>query len=334
MKNNNQNSNYNYAPQPVYIQQLPPEEPKKKRGVGGCLTGLGVLLVALTIVVLAAFFIVKPQIDQMIANMGGTSIKQLYALYKEVTTHVDESKLITHGFTNADYQSAKQKLLAQGYNIFDEAGNVEPSAVKNAALKDKVNLTDKEFAAILNNVLVDFLAEGNIPIYTKLNLNATFKQVEITSTLDDTAYKIKVICAVNTSGLTSQMGILGGLIPETLYLTSTATYSFVNDKLVYSDSTLKLNQIKDSSFQELLNLINKNVLEEENELLKLNELSNTVAQLLCDGFGALETYADVDITLKNSGIEVVSNNPPVEETPAPEETGETPETTPLTEINE
>ena len=302
---------------------MPPEEPRKRRGAGGCLAGLGVLLVALTIVVLSAFFIVKPQIDQMIADMGGTSLKQLYSLYKEVTTHVDESKLVTHPFTNNDYVAAKQKLLKAGYNIFDENGNVKPGALSSEKLNTKVKLTDKEFAALLNNVLVDFLANGNIPIYTKLKLNATFKQVKITSTLDDTAYKIVVICAVNTNGLTSQMGILGGLIPEELYLTTSATYSYVNDKLTYSASSLKLNQIKDSSFQELLNIINRTVMEEDENLLKLSELSNTVAALICDGLTSLEKFGDVNIALTHQGIDVVSKHP--NEIIEDDETPKTPE---------
>lgn len=299
-----QNNNYSYPPPPVYFQQVPPPENNKGKGCGGCLTGLGVLIVALTIVFLTVFFVVKPQLDQMIADMGGTNIKQLFSLYKEVTTRVDEKTLVTHGFSNEDYISGKAKLLEKNYNIFDEDGNIIPESLANAELNEKVELTDKEFAALLNNVLVDYLANKNIPIYSRLKLDATAKEIKINSTLDSNKFKITVICSVNTDGLTSQMGILGGLIPGNLYLTSQATYSFNDDKLTFSESSLKLNKIKDSSFQELLNIINKAISNGE-ENMELQELSDSVATLVCDGINAINNYTKINVELNNGGIELV-----------------------------
>ncbi len=298
-----QNNNYSYPPPPVYYQQVPPPENNKGKGCGGCLTGLGVLIVALTIVFLTVFFVVKPQLDQMIADMGGTNLKQLFSLYKEITTRVDEKALVTHGFSEADYNSGKEKLLAKNYNIFDSNGNIVPDTLAKAEITETVELTDKEFAALLNNVLVYYLQTKDIPVYSKLNLDTTAKQVKISSQLESNKFRITVICSVNTDGLTSQMGILGGLIPGTLYLTSQATYSFVDNKLTYSESSLKLNQIKDSSFQELLNIINKAV-SDGKENMDLQEISNNFAGLVCDGINAINSYTKLDVELKDGEIVV------------------------------
>jgi len=309
-----QNNNYNYTPPPVYYQPVPPPQPEKKgHGCGGCLTGLGVLIVALTIAFLTIFFVVKPQIDQMIYDMGATNIKQIFTLYKEVTTRVDEKEIVTHGFTNEDYLTAKTKLINNNFDIFDEEGNISPSKFANARLSDDIEMTDKQLVALLNNALEDFLAQGNIPIFKKLKLIGTAKQVKITSALSQNKFKITTICSINTDDLTSQMGILGGLIPQSLYLTSTATYSIVDGKLTYSDSFLKLNKIKDTSFQELLNIVNKSVIEGKDELL-LQDLSNAVAELLCDGFNALQDNSNILINLVDEGIRISPNPdaPPVD----------------------
>ena len=297
----NEPNNYNYTPPPVYYQQVPPPENNRGKGCGGCLTGLGVLIVALTIAFLTIFFVVKPQVDQMIADMGGTNIKQLFSLYKEVTTRVNEKDIVTHGFSNTDYNTAKNKLINAGYNIFDDNGNILPDKLNKENIKNQVELTDKEFAALLNNVLVDFLADANIPFYQKLKLNATAKQIKINSTLEANKFKVTLICAVNTDELTSQMGILGGLIPQALYLTSQATYSFDDNKLTFTDSQIKLNKIKDSSFQELLNIINKSVAGSD-EPIALQDFSDAIATLVCDGFNLLPSKTNLNINLKDGGI--------------------------------
>lgn len=204
---------------------------KKKSGI---LAKVFVLLsVILAIFAGGYFFLDKLIIPKYFDKFGINSIPDLVDVVASLYNTPNESKMITNGYSQLDRTNAISKLQGAGYKIEDD-GTIKDENLNQFKGSGKLELTDREFAAVCNELLSNGFLEESLSGLNYLNITK-LTLLDLVITLDTKSFdeetetyskaNISFIIKVDTTNLREQIAeqmntpiyLLKILIPDTLY---------------------------------------------------------------------------------------------------------------------
>ena len=129
------------------------------------------------------FFLDKKIVPKYFGQYGIHNIPDLVGIVTSLYNSPKESELVTNAHTQTDFSNAVVKLQKSGYQINDD-GTMKDNVFENFRGSSKVELTDKELAAICNKFIADGILVDALPELNYLNV-MKISVLEITITPDE-----------------------------------------------------------------------------------------------------------------------------------------------------
>ena len=193
--------------------------------------------IMLTLSIIAAivtsgyFFLDKKIVPKYFGQYGIYSIPDLVGIVSSLYNSPDESDLVKNGHTQTDFSNAVVKLQKAGYQMNDD-GTMKDNVFEEFKGDGKVELTDRELAAICNKFIADGILIDALPDLNYLNvINISILELVITpdeESLEEGYYtkaNISAIMKINTVDICKQIAkemdtpvfLLNMIIPDNLY---------------------------------------------------------------------------------------------------------------------
>lgn len=177
------------------------------------------------------FFLDKKIVPKYFGQYGIHSIPDLVGIVTSLYNSPKETELVTNAHTQTDFSNAVVKLQKAGYQINDD-GTMKDNVFENFRGDAKVELTDKELAAICNKFIADGILVDALPELNYLNV-MKISVLEITITPDEESIKdgyytkahVYSTMKINTEDICAQIAkemdtpkfLLNMIIPDNLY---------------------------------------------------------------------------------------------------------------------
>lgn len=217
-----------------------------------------ILIVALILVGVWAFVKIKYDINLL------NTIAQV----KTLNEPVDENEKFTNLFTISDMASAQTEVNSKSANLIigNEAEGFEiQSGASLSALTDDIKLTDKQTAAILDNLLHQ---EGNNAAIQIGSQSLSINLIQMLfKNIQENSAEINIVIKLDTNIIKESMAsfpfnLIAKYIPETLYLSSTVVVNKLEDTFNYDVQykEMLINNLtteETESFLKILNLVLK-----------------------------------------------------------------------------
>lgn len=177
------------------------------------------------------FFLDKKIVPKYFGQYGINSIPDLVGVVTSLYNSPKENSIVTNGHTQTDFLNAVVKLQKAGYQINDD-GTMKDNVFDDFKGTGRLELTDKELAAICNKFIADGILIDALPELNYLNvINITVLELTITpdeESISDGLYTkahISSIMKINTVDICEQIAkemdtpkfLLNMIIPENLY---------------------------------------------------------------------------------------------------------------------
>ncbi len=177
------------------------------------------------------FFLDKKIVPKYFGQYGINSIPDLVGIVTSLYNSPKESSIVKNGHTQTDFSNAVVKLQKAGYQINDD-GTMKDNVFDDFKGSGKVELTDKELAAICNKFIADGILLDALPELNYLNvINISVLELTITPDEDSvvdglyTKANISSIMKINTVDICEQIAkemdtpkfLLNMIIPDDLY---------------------------------------------------------------------------------------------------------------------
>ena len=177
------------------------------------------------------FFLDKKIVPKYFGQYGINSIPDLVGVVTSLYNSPKESSIVKNGHTQTDFSNAVVKLQKAGYKINDD-GTMQDNVFDDFKGTGRVELTDRELAAICNKFIADGILIDALPELNYLNvINISVLELSITPDEDSavdglyTRAHIDSIMKINTVDICEQIAkemdtpkfLLNMIIPENLY---------------------------------------------------------------------------------------------------------------------
>lgn len=260
------------------------EKVKNFRKKHGCLYAFLIGCVALIVGVIVLIILVKNAI-----NLFGLSMQEFQEYMNILKRDVNESTLAPDPVTNQDFVTFKGKADEAGFKIFDDKDNVNLTFV-TIPIDGDLTLSGYEVGAMLNN---GFANNSN---YSSLKI----LQFSITQ---GTYFRIKTVLKIDFTKIKEAIGSVANDLPNSIYLTceSTATASTTgnnSNRLILTDSVLKINQLSDEENEKIIKLLNE-MTKNESDTLKFENLSD---EIISEAITKIAQASNCYITLGNGTL--------------------------------
>ncbi len=252
---------------------------KKKSGI---LPKIIILLSSILAVFFGGyFFLDKLIVPKYFSQYGITGIGDLVNMVASLYSTPKESKMIKNGFTQIDLTNAISNLQEAGYKIEND-GTIKEINKANFKGNGKLELTDREFAAVSNEFLKNGLLEDSLSNLNYLNITE-LSVLDLVLTLDETSLEkatntytkanIDFIIKVNTTKLREQIAdqmdtpiyLLKMIIPDTLYFEVTYDIDLLN-KENGANGSIEINGRNAEKSKALINLLIDFIFNEEDDM--------------------------------------------------------------------
>lgn len=258
--------------------------------------GFFMVLVLLFSVVM---FAIIPAINKNLSNLGVSSIDEFISFYQDLNRYVHEDDIIKNGFTEvgpkSDYQLAYNKLMAAGINVFEDDGLIASNIAVSKfdtndysayeADPDGVELTDREYAALLNNALrrEDFTEKLNITLIDEYQLNIHIKEISLKKSADGNFIMTTVLRLKLTELLKKIPEFFRSLFPDTIYVLteSIITYNDLNESEIL-EYGINVNNMSKKSHETAVKILNKQYVAEDKENFTLQKFSEDLNDILLE----------------------------------------------------
>lgn len=205
----------------------------KKKGSGILIKILALLSVVVVIFAGGYFFLDKSIVPKYFGQYGINGVGDLIGVVSSLYDTPKESKFVTNAYSQSDFTNAIAKLQGANYLIADDGSILEEEGRLFKGDKE-VKLTDREFAAVCNNLLKDNILVDSLPDLKYLNIiNISVLQVVFEVDKDSyveaegiyTKADVSFIAKVDTTGIREQIAVqmktplylLKMIIPDKIY---------------------------------------------------------------------------------------------------------------------
>lgn len=203
----------------------------KKKKSGFIFKIILTLSIIAAIVTSGYFFLDKKIVPKYFGKYGIHSIPDLVGVVSSLYNSPNESELVKNGHTQTDLSNAVVKLQKAGYQMNDD-GSMKENVFEEFRGDGKVELTDRELAAICNKFIADGILVDALPDLNYLNvINISILELNITpdeKLLADGYYtkaNVSAIMKINTVDICKQIAkemdtpvfLLNMIIPDNLY---------------------------------------------------------------------------------------------------------------------
>ena len=216
-----------------------------------------ITIIVLALILCAVYFFVKIKFDIDLID----TVKQI----NTITKPVNENELYKNKFSDEDMESAQVNINVELPDFI--SGNKEEGFTINEnisvlSMSADIELTDKQTAAIVNNLIKNNQKSANITLDGNEILPELI-QVEF-SNVEENKADVNVVFKIDISFLKEKMNqfplnILKDKIPNYIYVSSTVTVNKNSGKFDYTITSkeLKINQLSAKGTKDLLTTINK-----------------------------------------------------------------------------
>lgn len=213
-----------------------------------------IIFVALVLVGIWAFFKIKYDVNLI------NTISQV----KAVNTEVNESEKFPNAYNITDMEAAKIALNAKSADLV--TGNaIDGYTIRTGsglnALTGNVMLTDKQIAAIINNLMHEEGNSASVQIGDK-SLQMELIQVSFIE-IKDNSTDINIVIKLNTKEIKDSMSgfplsMVSKYVPETLYFSSTVTVKKLEGQFNYeiTSKELAINNLTVDETREFVKVLN------------------------------------------------------------------------------
>ena len=276
---------------------------KKKNS--GILAKIIILLSFILAVFAGGYFfldklIVPKYFKQYRINGLGDLVNVVSSLYSTP----NEAKMITNGYTQTDFSNAVSKMQKAGYKI-ESDGTIKSENMSEFKGVGKLELTDREFAAVCNEFLDNGLLEESLSDLNYLNITElSVLDLVVTlnekSKIDDTntytKANIDFIIKVNTTKLREQIAeqmdtpiyLLKMIIPDVLYFA--VSYDIdLEEEQNRSNGIIQINGRSPEKSEALINVLVGFIFDEKEEM-NLAKFVNEIGNVALQGIDALGDF--------------------------------------------
>ena len=131
------------------------------------------------------FFLDKLIVPKYFSQYGIKGIGDLVNVVASLYSTPNEAKMIKNGYTQLDLTNAISKLQKAGYKIEDD-GTIKKENMENFQGSEKLELTDREFAAVSNKFLQNGMLEDSLSDLNYLNITK-LSVLDLVLTLDESS---------------------------------------------------------------------------------------------------------------------------------------------------
>ena len=276
----------------------------KKKGSGIWAKVVILLSVILAIFAGGYFFLDKIVVPKYFSQYGITGVGDLVNVVSSLYSSPKESKLIVNGYTQTDLTNGISKLQSNGYLIEDD-GTIKEENLQNFKGSGKLELSDREFAALCNEFLSNGLLDDSLSDLNYLNItNLTLLDLVVTldeKTFDETTNtyskaNIDFIIKVDTTKLreqiSEQMGtpiyLLKMIIPDTMYLEVRYDIDLENEEN-RTNGSIEINGRSAEKSRALMNVFIGFIFDEKEEM-NLEKFIVEVGNVALKGIDALGDF--------------------------------------------
>ncbi|MBQ7466597.1 MAG: hypothetical protein IJS74_00835 [Clostridia bacterium] len=246
---------------------------RKKNKVINLFIRLFVVLAVISAVVFSVYFALdKWVVPKYFKAYGINNMQELVTTMKTLYTSPKEDKMITNGFNKADENLATEKLIAAGFPTTHD-NSIDYQAIADGGNytlhAGEYKFTDKELAAIINQMLHSGILENKLPYLQYIDTTSiSVLEVDIypqkiegdgETTYSQKSADVKFIFKFDTSAVRNKiaeemdtpMFLLNMILPKVIYITTEfnitieddGTYTMTNGTVGINNRTAQQSQI-------------------------------------------------------------------------------------------
>ena len=266
---------------------------------------IGAFLVGFLAIILGGyFFLDKLIVPKYFNQFGINGIGELVDVVSSLYNSPKESDLIKNGYTQYDLTNAISKLQNANYKIEDD-GTIKEENINSFKGDGRLELSDREIAAVCNEFLGNGLLEGSLSHLNYLNITK-ISLLDLVVIPDEKTYNsdtetytkanIDFIIKVDTSNLREQIAkqmntpiyLLKMIIPDTMYF----EVNYVIDLEQEDDRTsgsISINGRTSEKSENLINILIGFIFNEEDEM-DINKFTQEIGNVALSGIDSLGEF--------------------------------------------
>lgn len=293
-----------------------------------------IVLIAVILAIFAGgyFFLDKLIVPKYFSKYGISGIGDLVDMVTSLYNSPKESKMIKNGYTQIDLTNAISKLQKAGYKIEDD-GTIKEENMNEFKGDKRLELTDREFAAVCNEFLGNGLLEDSLSNLNYLNITK-LSLLDLVVTPDQTTFdegtetytkaNVEFIIKIDTTNLREQIAeqmetpiyLLKMIIPDTMYFEVSYDIDLSKEEN-RTNGSIAINGRTAKKSETLINLLISFIFNPGDEM-NLEKFTNELGNVALEGIDSLGDFKFAKIG-KQFGIVVNESAVPSEpETPTPE----------------
>ena len=250
------------------------------------------------------FFLDKLIVPKYFSQYGINGIGDLVDVVASLYSTPNESKMIVNGYTQIDLTNAISKMQKAGYKIeFD--GTIKEENMNEFKGTGKLELTDREFAAVCNEFLENGLLEDSLSDLNYLNITK-LSILDFVVTIDESSINkdsntyskanIDFIIKVDTTKLREQIAdqmdtpiyLLKMIIPDTMYFEVSYDVDLEKENN-RTNGVIQINGRSAEKSETLINLLIGFIFNKE-ENMDMQKFMDEVGSVALNGIDALGNF--------------------------------------------
>jgi len=267
----------------------------------GCGSFILVLIVTILVILIGGYFIFQSYISPYLNN---ADVQELYQIYTDLSEPVNESDFVSNIPDTADYNSAKNSLIAGGIAIFDESGEIDPALIEESNFypTNDITLTDQELASMINAFIGNPLNLEKIGI-TEENIGGLNTQVleVVIEKQNETTVKLSFVVKLDMTNIKMQLGFFGFFIPDTLYVENENILQLTEGGYSLIDGSVTVNNLDETKNERILEILTQ-VLKNNDEAMTKEKLEESIGQLILSGIQGLSDTFHTTISFEQNAI--------------------------------
>lgn len=318
---------------------------------------LTIIIVVLASSVLGGYFLIdKVLVPRYFGAYGINNLGELVDLVETIYKVPNEKDFISNPFTKSDSKNLTKKFTLAGFPTLP-SGEIDYESIgkglytrtpDESFTEDKIILTDKEVAALVDQILDSGVLVSNFPDLAYLDtLQMSIKQVlispselspsddEYDSKIEDskiqyspTSATLSATVQINTESARQQIAknldapkfLIDWIIPDSLYVSATFYTCNTENGRVIQKPELSINSKTPKQSEVLLKLL-ISFIYPDNKNMTIDDLCTQLGNLVLTGLDLIGSFNFIQIVVGSTsdfGIELTL--PPVSETPQVSET--------------
>ena len=278
------------------------ERANKRTGV------LGKVLILLSVIIAILtggyFFLDKLVIPKYFKKYGITGFGELVNVVSSLYSTPKESKMIKNGYSQVDFTNGISKMQTAEYKIEDN-GTIKEENMETFKGSGRLELTDREFAAVCNELLQNGLLEKSLSNVNYLNITKLTLLDFIVTPIEDeeiaegetfSKANISFVMKIETSKLREQIAeqmdtpiyLLKMIIPDNLYFAINYDIDLDNGE-ARTNGEISINGKTSTKSATLINILISFIFDEQ-ENMDIEKFTEELGSVAIQGIDSLGEF--------------------------------------------